>query len=59
MLANAKSVYCHHVWQIHIIFHKQLEVNQHHNVTVNSQKKKKKNSQKLSVTSCQIQKGME
>lgn len=57
MLANAKSVYCHHVWQIHIIFHKQLEVNQHHNVTVNSQKKK--NSQKLSVTSCQIQKGME
>ena len=51
MLANAKSVYCHHVWQIHTIFHKQLEVNQHHNVTVNSQK--------FSVTSCQIQKGME
>lgn len=49
MLANAKSVYCHHVWQIHIIFHKQLEVNQHHNVTVNSQKKKKK---KQSKTQC-------
>ena len=49
MLANAKSVYCHHVWQIHIIFHKQLEVNQHHNVTVNSQKKKKKKTVKKSV----------
>ena len=51
LLANAKSVYCHQVWQTHIIFHEQLEVNQHHNVAVNRQK--------FSVTSCQIQKGTE